>query len=49
MTEPEDALAELLGGLDRTMWILTVAADGERSGCLMGFATQASIESEGHG
>lgn len=44
MTEPEDALAELLGGLDRTMWILTVAADGERSGCLMGFATQASIE-----
>lgn len=44
MTEAEDALAELLGGLDRTMWILTVAAEGERSGCLMGFATQASLE-----
>lgn len=44
MTEAEDRLAELLGGLDRTMWILTVAADGERSGCLMGFATQASLD-----
>ncbi len=44
MTEAEDRLGELLGGLDRTMWILTVAADGERSGCLMGFATQASLD-----
>ena len=44
MTEAEDALAELLGGLDRTMWILTLAAEGERSGCLMGFATQASLD-----
>jgi len=44
MTEAEDALAELLGGLDRTLWILTVAGGGERSGCLMGFATQASLE-----
>ena len=44
MTEAEDGLAELLGGLNRTMWILTVAAEGERSGCLMGFATQASLE-----
>ncbi len=44
MTDAEDALADLLGGLDRTMWILTVAARGERSGCLMGFATQASLE-----
>lgn len=44
MTDAEDALAELLGDLDRTMWILTVAADGERSGCLMGFATQASLD-----
>ena len=26
------------------MWILTVAAGGERSGCLMGFATQASLD-----
>lgn len=44
MTEAEDRLAELLGGLDRTMWILTLAAGGERSGCLMGFATQASLD-----
>jgi flavin reductase (DIM6/NTAB) family NADH-FMN oxidoreductase RutF len=44
VTDAEDGLAELLGGLDRTMWILTVAAGGERSGALMGFATQASIE-----
>lgn len=44
MSEAEDALAELLGGLDRTMWILTVAAGDERSGCLMGFATQASLD-----
>jgi len=44
MTEAEDALAELLGGLDRPLWILTVAAAGERSGCLMGFATQASLD-----
>lgn len=44
MTQAQDDLAELLGGLDRTMWILTVAAGGERSGCLMGFGTQASID-----
>ncbi len=44
MSEAEDALGELLGGLDRTMWILTVAAGDERSGCLMGFATQASLD-----
>jgi len=44
MTGAEDELAELLGSLDRTMWILTVSVDGERSGCLMGFATQASID-----
>jgi flavin reductase (DIM6/NTAB) family NADH-FMN oxidoreductase RutF len=43
MTEAEEALAELLGGVDRTMWILTVAIGDERSGCLMGFATQSSI------
>jgi len=45
MNDAEDALAELLGQLNRTMWILTVAAaDGERSGCLMGFAAQASLD-----
>lgn len=44
MTDAEDRLAELLGRVDRTMWILTVAVGEERSGCLMGFATQSSIE-----
>jgi flavin reductase (DIM6/NTAB) family NADH-FMN oxidoreductase RutF len=44
MTDAEDALAELLGAIDRTMWILTVADGGQRSGCLMGFATQSSLE-----
>lgn len=44
MNDAEDALAELLSGLDRTMWILTVAVEGERSGCLMGFATQAGLD-----
>jgi flavin reductase (DIM6/NTAB) family NADH-FMN oxidoreductase RutF len=30
--------------LDYPMFIATVAADGERSGCLIGFATQSSID-----
>lgn len=34
---------ELLGDLDPSMVIATVAVDGERSGCLVGFATQCSI------
>lgn len=32
------------GELDYPMFIVTVAAGGERSGCLIGFATQASID-----
>ena len=44
MTDAEDALADLLGDVDRVMWILTVADGDERSGCLMGFATQSSLE-----
>jgi flavin reductase (DIM6/NTAB) family NADH-FMN oxidoreductase RutF len=32
------------GELDYPMFIVTVAAAGERSGCLIGFATQASID-----
>jgi flavin reductase (DIM6/NTAB) family NADH-FMN oxidoreductase RutF len=35
---------ELAGDLDNAMFVVTVAAGGERSGCLVGFATQASIE-----
>jgi len=36
-----DAFVE---GLDYPMYVVTAAADGERSGCLVGFATQASID-----
>ena len=32
------------GELDYPMFIVTVAAGGERSGCLIGFATQGSID-----
>lgn len=39
-----DAFESLVGGLDYPMYLVTAAAaDGERSGCLVGFATQASI------
>ena len=33
----------LVGDLDYPMFIVTACADGERSGCLVGFASQASI------
>lgn len=36
-----DAFVE---GLDYPMFVVTTAADGERSGCLVGFATQVSID-----
>jgi flavin reductase (DIM6/NTAB) family NADH-FMN oxidoreductase RutF len=39
-----DAFDTLVSGLDYPMYIVTAQApDGERSGCLVGFATQASI------
>jgi flavin reductase (DIM6/NTAB) family NADH-FMN oxidoreductase RutF len=34
----------LMGTLDYPMFIVTAAADGEMAGCLVGFATQASID-----
>jgi flavin reductase (DIM6/NTAB) family NADH-FMN oxidoreductase RutF len=34
----------LMGELDYPMFIVTTAAEGERAGCLVGFATQASME-----
>lgn len=44
----EDSLAEafsdLVGELDYPMAVVTVAAGGERGGCLVGFATQCSID-----
>jgi flavin reductase (DIM6/NTAB) family NADH-FMN oxidoreductase RutF len=36
--------ADLVGDLDYPMMIVTVAARGERAGCLVGFATQCSID-----
>jgi flavin reductase (DIM6/NTAB) family NADH-FMN oxidoreductase RutF len=34
----------LMGRLDYPMFVVTAAADGEVGGCLVGFATQCSIE-----
>ena len=42
--EPESTFNSLVGDLDYPMFIVTACADGERSGCLIGFATQASID-----
>lgn len=39
-----DAFHELLGQLDYSMFIVTTNAAGERSGCLVGFASQVSID-----
>jgi flavin reductase (DIM6/NTAB) family NADH-FMN oxidoreductase RutF len=38
------AFDELMGELDYPMFIVTAAAGGERAGCLIGFATQTSID-----
>src|ERR1700752_2184629 len=41
----EKTFTSLMGELDYPMFIVTtVAADGERSGCLIGFAPQISID-----
>jgi flavin reductase (DIM6/NTAB) family NADH-FMN oxidoreductase RutF len=34
----------LVSGIDYPMFIVTVAADGRRAGCLVGFTTQCSID-----
>jgi flavin reductase (DIM6/NTAB) family NADH-FMN oxidoreductase RutF len=39
-----EAFDALVGALDYPMFIATTAAGGERSGCLVGFATQCSID-----
>jgi flavin reductase (DIM6/NTAB) family NADH-FMN oxidoreductase RutF len=39
----DDYFDRLVGMLDYTMLVVTTQADGEPSGCLVGFATQASI------
>src|SRR5689334_7925211 len=41
----DETFTSLMGELDYPMFIVTTSADdGERSGCLIGFATQISIK-----
>jgi flavin reductase (DIM6/NTAB) family NADH-FMN oxidoreductase RutF len=40
----EDNFHELVADLDTPMFIVTLAANGERDGCLVGFVTQASMD-----
>jgi flavin reductase (DIM6/NTAB) family NADH-FMN oxidoreductase RutF len=40
----EKTFQELVAQLDYPMFIVTAAANGERAGCLIGFATQCSID-----
>lgn len=39
-----EAFHSLVSGVDYPMFIVTTVAEGERSGCLVGFATQGSID-----
>ncbi len=39
-----DEFDAFVAGLDYPMFVVTTAARGERSGCLVGFTTQASID-----
>ncbi|HKP88863.1 MAG TPA: flavin reductase family protein [Thermoleophilaceae bacterium] len=41
-----EAFEAIVGALDYPMLIVTTAAGGERAGCLVGFATQCSIDPE---
>jgi flavin reductase (DIM6/NTAB) family NADH-FMN oxidoreductase RutF len=43
MPSIDDTFNELMGELDYPMFIVTAAHGGERAGCLVGFATQCSI------
>ena len=43
-TDPGEAFHHLVGGVDYPMFIVTTEAAGERSGCLVGFMTQGSID-----
>ena len=44
MEPDETTVNSLVGDLDYPMFIVTASGGGERSGCLIGFATQASID-----
>ena len=41
---PDSAFDNFVDLLDYPMFVVTVAADGQTGGCLVGFATQASID-----
>jgi flavin reductase (DIM6/NTAB) family NADH-FMN oxidoreductase RutF len=43
MSDPAEAFNDLVGQLDYPMFIVTTSNGDELSGCLVGFATQASI------
>jgi flavin reductase (DIM6/NTAB) family NADH-FMN oxidoreductase RutF len=43
MPEREASFTTFVNELDYAMLVVTAAADGERAGCLVGFATQTSI------
>jgi flavin reductase (DIM6/NTAB) family NADH-FMN oxidoreductase RutF len=43
-TSQDRAFQDIVATIDYPMWIVTVAAGGERSGCLVGFTTQCSID-----
>jgi flavin reductase (DIM6/NTAB) family NADH-FMN oxidoreductase RutF len=43
MTPSSATFAEVVAQLDYAMFIITTAADGERAGCMIGFASQVSI------
>lgn len=43
MDETESRFQRFVGGLDYPLFIVTAAGEGERDGCLIGFATQCSI------
>jgi flavin reductase (DIM6/NTAB) family NADH-FMN oxidoreductase RutF len=43
MTEAGEIFNELAGEIDYSMLIVTTAAEGKQAGCLVGFATQCSI------
>ena len=43
-TDPAEAIASMVDRVDYPLFIVTVASPEERSGCLVGFATQCSIE-----
>ncbi len=42
--DPSPAVHELVAELDYPMFIVTVGTEAERAGCLVGFATQCSID-----